>query len=250
MRAGYTHYCPSAGMPELREAAAAYLSDGRGIDVPPGRVLIANGAKPFLFFTILAVCDPGDEVIYPDPGFPIYESAISWAGAVPVPLPLHEEKDFVFDVGELEARLSPRTKLVILNSPQNPTGGVIDPTTIERDRHVAPGVRYLGALGRGLLAARLRRRVHEHRLPAGHARTHDSARRPLEGLRHDRLALRIRRRPRTPDRPARPLLRQLDLLRTAVRATGRSRRPDRAARRRWKQWSTSSAAAGASSSTG
>jgi aspartate/methionine/tyrosine aminotransferase len=132
MRSGYTHYCPSAGMAELREAAAVYLSDRRGVEVDPGRVLIANGAKPFLFFTILAVCDPGDEVIYPDPGFPIYESAISWAGAVPVPLPLHEEKDFVFDVGELEARLSPRTKLVILNSPQNPTGGVIDPTTIEQ----------------------------------------------------------------------------------------------------------------------
>jgi aspartate/methionine/tyrosine aminotransferase len=131
IRAGQTHYCPSAGLDELREAAAAYLSNSRGIDVRPGSVLIANGAKPFLFFTILAVCDPGDEVIYPDPGFPIYESAIAWAGAVPVPLPLHEEKDFVFDVGELEARLSPRTKLVILNSPQNPTGGVIDPTTID-----------------------------------------------------------------------------------------------------------------------
>jgi aspartate/methionine/tyrosine aminotransferase len=131
IRAGHTHYCPSAGMPELREAAAEYMSESRDIDVPPGRVLIANGAKPFLFFTILAVCNPGDEVIYPDPGFPIYQSAISWAGAVPVPLPLHEEKDFVFDVGELESRLSPRTKLVILNSPQNPTGGVIDPTTIE-----------------------------------------------------------------------------------------------------------------------
>jgi aspartate/methionine/tyrosine aminotransferase len=132
MRSGYTHYCPSAGMAELRETAAVYLSDSRGVEVDPGRVLIANGAKPFLFFTILAVCNPGDEVIYPDPGFPIYESAISWAGAVPVPLPLHEEKDFVFDVGELEARLSARTKLVILNSPQNPTGGVIDPTTIEQ----------------------------------------------------------------------------------------------------------------------
>jgi aspartate/methionine/tyrosine aminotransferase len=130
MRAGQTHYCPAAGLPELREAAALYLSNSRGIAVQPGSVLIANGAKPFLFFTILSVCDPGDEVIYPDPGFPIYESAISWAGAVPVPLPLHEENDFVFDVGELEARLSRRTKLVILNSPQNPTGSVIGPTTI------------------------------------------------------------------------------------------------------------------------
>ncbi len=130
MRAGQTHYCPAAGLAELREAAAIYLSNSRGVAVEPASVLIANGAKPFLFFTILAVCDPGDEVIYPDPGFPIYESAISWAGAVPVSLPLREENDFVFDVGELEARLSRRTKLVILNSPQNPTGSVIDPTTI------------------------------------------------------------------------------------------------------------------------
>src|SRR5262245_50691574 len=131
MRAGQTHYCPSAGLVEFREAAADYLATSRGVDVPGSRVLVANGAKPFLFFTILAVCDHGDEVIYPDPGFPIYESAISWSGAVPVPLPLHEERDFVFDVGELEARLSPRTKLVILNSPQNPTGGVIDASTID-----------------------------------------------------------------------------------------------------------------------
>lgn len=132
IRAGQTHYCPAAGMPALREAAAGYLSDSRQVDIAPGQVLIANGAKPFLFFTILAVCDPGDEVIYPDPGFPIYESAISWAGAVPVPLPLHEENDFLFDAGELDARLSPRTKLVILNSPQNPTGAVTDAATIEQ----------------------------------------------------------------------------------------------------------------------
>ena len=123
MRAGQTHYCPSAGLIELREAAAGYLSRTRGIAVRPDNVLVANGAKPFLFFTILATCDPGDEVIYPDPGFPIYESAINWVGATPVALPLHEERDFVFDPAELEARLSPRTKLVILNSPQNPTGG-------------------------------------------------------------------------------------------------------------------------------
>jgi aspartate/methionine/tyrosine aminotransferase len=123
MRAGQTHYCPSAGLIELRDAAAAYLSRTRGIAVRPDNVLVANGAKPFLFFTILAACNPGDEVIYPDPGFPIYESAISWVGATPVALPLHEERDFVFDPAELEARLSSRTKLVILNSPQNPTGG-------------------------------------------------------------------------------------------------------------------------------
>ena len=125
MRAGHTHYCPSAGLVELREAAAGYLARSRGVPVRAENVLVATGAKPFLFFTVLAVCNPGDEVVYPDPGFPIYESAIAWSGATPVPLPLHEERDFAFDPDELAARLSPRTKLVILNSPQNPTGGVV-----------------------------------------------------------------------------------------------------------------------------
>jgi aspartate/methionine/tyrosine aminotransferase len=125
MRAGQTHYCPSAGIVEFREVIADYLSTTRGIAVRPENVLVANGAKPFLFFTILAVANPGDEVIYPDPGFPIYESAIRWIGATPVPLPLLEERDFTFDPADLAARLSPRTKLVILNSPQNPTGGVV-----------------------------------------------------------------------------------------------------------------------------
>jgi aspartate aminotransferase len=127
MRAGETHYCPSAGIPELREVAAEFLSRTRGIDVRPANVLVGTGAKPFLFFTILATCNPGDEVIYPDPGFPIYESAIRWAGATPVPLPLLEERDFTFDPNDLAARLSDRTKLVILNSPHNPTGGAMSP---------------------------------------------------------------------------------------------------------------------------
>jgi aspartate/methionine/tyrosine aminotransferase len=131
VRAGETHYCPSAGLPELREAAAGELSATRGIEVPAGRVLVGNGAKPLLFFTILATCGPGDEVVYPDPGFPIYESAIRWAGATPVPLPLHEAADFSFDPGELRERLSPRTSLVILNSPQNPTGGVAAAADLE-----------------------------------------------------------------------------------------------------------------------
>src|SRR5262249_16759622 len=96
LRDGHTHYCPTPGLTEFREAVAEYLSESRGIAVQPGRVLIGNGAKPFLFFTILATCNPGDEVIYPDPGFPIYASAIRWAGATPVPLPLLEERDFVF----------------------------------------------------------------------------------------------------------------------------------------------------------
>lgn len=122
---GETGYTPSAGIAEFREVIAAELSHTRGIDVSAERVLVANGAKLFLFLTILAVCEPGDEVIYPDPGFPIYESAIRWAGAVPVPLPLREALGFSFSLEDLSTRLGARTKLVIVNSPNNPTGGVV-----------------------------------------------------------------------------------------------------------------------------
>jgi aspartate aminotransferase len=132
LHAGETHYCPSAGIPEFREEAARYLARSRGVAIDSANVLVGTGAKPFLFFTILATCNPGDEVVYPDPGFPIYESAIRWAGATPVPLPLLEERDFAFDLGDLESRLGPKTKLVILNSPQNPTGGALSPEETEQ----------------------------------------------------------------------------------------------------------------------
>jgi aspartate aminotransferase len=132
LRAGETHYGPAAGLPEFREAIAEHLTATRGADVSPERVLVGTGAKPFLFFGVLATCEPGDEVVYPDPGFPIYESAIRWAGATPVPLPLVEERDFAFSVDDLEARLGDRTKLVILNSPHNPTGGMCAAAELER----------------------------------------------------------------------------------------------------------------------
>jgi aspartate aminotransferase len=130
IRAGETGYCPAPGLPELREAAAVEIGRTRGVAVAPERVIVANGAKPFLLFGVLATCEPGDEVIYPDPGFPIYESAIRFAGATPVPLVLREADDFAFSVDELAARMSDRTRLVILNSPQNPTGGVLAPETL------------------------------------------------------------------------------------------------------------------------
>ena len=117
---------PRRGFP-LSARPARRISLGiAGWTSAPTRVLIAPGAKPFIFFGVLATCDPGDEVIYPDPGFPIYESVIRWAGAVPVPLPLSEESGFGFSADDLAKRLTPRTKLVILNSPANPTGGVIE----------------------------------------------------------------------------------------------------------------------------
>jgi aspartate/methionine/tyrosine aminotransferase len=126
LRDGQTHYCPAPGLPVLRETCAEHLSRHRGLAIEPERVLVAPGAKPFLFFGVLATCDPGDEVIYPNPGFPIYESVIRWAGATPVPLPLTEERGFAFSADDLAERLTPRTKLVILNSPANPTGGIVE----------------------------------------------------------------------------------------------------------------------------
>jgi len=126
LRSGQTHYTPAAGVPELRQAIAEYVGRTRGVACEAERVVVTPGGKPIMFFTILALVGPGDEVIYPDPGFPIYESVIKFAGATPVPLPLREENDFGFDVAELESLVTERTRLVIVNSPHNPTGGIID----------------------------------------------------------------------------------------------------------------------------
>jgi aspartate aminotransferase len=126
LREGHTHYCPAPGLPELREAAAEHLSKTRAVAVDPTRVLVAPGAKWFLFFGVLAVAGEGDEVIYPNPGYPIYESAINWSGATAVPLPITEETGFAFTASDLADRLTPRTRMVILNSPANPTGGALD----------------------------------------------------------------------------------------------------------------------------
>jgi aspartate/methionine/tyrosine aminotransferase len=122
---GWTHYGPTQGFPELREAIAAHVSRSRGISVGAQHVSVVPGGKPIIFFPMIALLEPGDEVIYPNPGFPIYESMIRFLGARPVPMPLEESRGFSFDLNLFRDRLSDRTKLVILNSPQNPTGGVI-----------------------------------------------------------------------------------------------------------------------------
>jgi aspartate/methionine/tyrosine aminotransferase len=139
MRRGETGYCPAPGIPELRAAAAAYLSAPRGLALVPEEVLIATGAKPFLFFTILACASAGDEVLYPDPGFPIYRSAIAWAGATPVAVPLRARADFAIDPDELASLLTPRTRLVILNSPNNPTGAVMSAEELDAVARVLEG---------------------------------------------------------------------------------------------------------------
>ncbi len=130
--AGFTHYGPSAGLPETRAAIAEHVSKTRGVSYNPEETVIVPGGKPIIFFTILALIEPGDEVIYPNPGFPIYESMISYAGGKPVPLPVQENLEWDFDTAEFERLLTSKTKLVILNSPANPTGGVMSPQTMER----------------------------------------------------------------------------------------------------------------------
>jgi aspartate/methionine/tyrosine aminotransferase len=122
---GQTRYNPPAGLPRLRQAIAQEAGRQHGLEFTPSQVIIGPGAKPGLFFPTLALVEAGDEVIYPDPGFPTYAAMISIAGGVPVPVPLREENDFSFDLKALDERISPRTKLIILNSPANPTGGVI-----------------------------------------------------------------------------------------------------------------------------
>jgi aspartate/methionine/tyrosine aminotransferase len=133
IRDGKHGYTPSAGIAELREAAARYMGGMRGLSIDPEHVVVGAGAKPFIAYAILCTTDfgAGDEVIYPNPGFPIYESQILAHGAVPVPLYLREARDFAFDPAELEAKITPKTKLLILNSPHNPTGGSLTPKDLE-----------------------------------------------------------------------------------------------------------------------
>ena len=131
LRDGKTKYTPSAGIPELREAIAAHVSATRGVSFTPDQVVVTPGAKPIMFFSILALVEPGDEVLYPAPGFPIYESMINYCGGKPVPYILREANNFRFDPTEFRALANARTKMIILNSPQNPTGGVLEQSDLQ-----------------------------------------------------------------------------------------------------------------------
>jgi aspartate/methionine/tyrosine aminotransferase len=132
LQQGYTHYVPAPGLPDVREAIGAFFGRTGRPTYPADRVIVTPGAKPIMFFTILALVGVGDEVIYPNPGFPIYESVINFVGGVPVPIPLREDVDFGFDLDLFERSLSRRTKLIVINSPANPTGGVLDRSQLER----------------------------------------------------------------------------------------------------------------------
>ena len=123
---GCTHYCNSQGIVPLRTEIAKEMERTRGVTIDPNRVVVTPGAKPIMFYSILALLGEEDEAIYPNPGFPIYESMINFIGAKPVPIPLREELDFRLDIDELKSKITPHTKLIIINSPHNPTGGVLE----------------------------------------------------------------------------------------------------------------------------
>ena len=129
---GWTGYGPTPGFPDFRDAIAEYISRSRGISVTGKNVMVVPGGKPIMFFTMMAVLEPGDEVIYPNPAFPIYESMINFLGATPVPMPLVESRGFSFDLDTFQQKLSPKTKMVVLNSPANPTGGMIPREDLEK----------------------------------------------------------------------------------------------------------------------
>jgi len=132
LRDGHHGYTPSPGIPALRAAVAADIAKHRGVEVDPARIMVVPGGKVTMFFAIMMFGEPGAEILYPNPGFPIYESVIRFSGATPVPIPLLEEKDFSFDAGEVLAQITPRTRLLIVNSPANPTGGAIPRAEIDR----------------------------------------------------------------------------------------------------------------------
>lgn len=125
MEKGFTHYTPSPGITEVRQIIAADMGSRLGFEAAPSNVIVTPGGKPIMFFTILALAEAGDEVIYPNPGFPIYESMIRFAGATPVPMHLYEERGYNPDIDELRKQITPKTKLIIVNSPNNPCGSVI-----------------------------------------------------------------------------------------------------------------------------
>ncbi|HDS09798.1 MAG TPA: pyridoxal phosphate-dependent aminotransferase [Firmicutes bacterium] len=131
LKEGFTHYGPSAGLPQFRKTIADYVSKTRNIEVKPEEVVVTPGGKPVIYFALTQLVQEGDEVIYPNPGYPIYESVINFCGAKAIPLPLLEKKDFRFEIDELKSLITPRTRAIVINSPQNPTGGIFEMADLE-----------------------------------------------------------------------------------------------------------------------
>ena len=241
---GWTGYGPTPGFPDFREAIAEYISTyARHLASTGQNVVVVPGGKPIMFFSMMAVVEPGDEVIYPNPGFPIYESVINFLGATPVPMPLVESRGFSFDLDTFESKLSAATKMVVLNSPANPTGGVIPRDGPDADRRSAARSRRADPERRDLLAHLLRRGAVVDHAVRRHAREDDHPGRLLEDLLDDRLAARLRRDAAVARRRRRQADGELELVHRQLHA---ARGPGRAARARrtpWTRWWPSSAAA-------
>ena len=222
LREGFTHYGPSAGLPDLREAIANDVAKSRGMKVDADEVVVVPGGKPIIFFTMLALVEEGDEVIYPNPGFPIYESMINFLGAKPVPIHLREERDFRLDVNELKDRITDRTKLIIINSPQNPTGGVIPKEDVQ-DIAAAIGDRDIMILSDEIYS-RLLFEGEPYSIAAVRRLQgpHDYSRRVLEDLFHDRMAPGLRRDAQGPGDAYRAPGNELDIVHRDLHADRRT----------------------------
>ena len=214
-------------------------------------MIVTPGAKPIMFFTIMALCGEGDEVLYPDPSFPMYESITAFAGAAPVPIPLREGNEFRIDTDELERLVTDRSKLLIINSPHNPCGSALTREDCEAIAEIAHAARPDRADRRGVLGHPLRRGAARQRARRRrHGRPHDPARRLVQDVRDDRLAARLRRVPARPGRAGDPAGDQLGVVHVGVQPVRRRRGAARARGSRSRRWSRSSAAAGTSSSPG
>ena len=194
---GATHYAPFPGIPALREAIAADVAARKGVIADPSQVFVTVGGKGVMLYAILGLVDPGDEVLVPDPGYPIYESLTRFVGATPVPIPIRMANDFRLDVDELAALITPRTRVLFVNSPANPTGGVLTRGDLERIATLA--IEHDLWVVADEIYGRILYDGHEHvsiaSLP-GHGRAHDHPRRLLQDVRDDRLAAGLRRRAR------------------------------------------------------
>ena len=237
---GWTRYGPPQGFAELREAVAEDVSRRRGICVGPEHVSIVPGGKPMIFFPMLALLEPGDEVIYPNPGFPIYESMIRTLGATPVPIPLVESRGFSLDLNLLRDKLGCRTKMLVLNSPHNPTGGVIP----EEDmRAIAEMVRDRDLI---VLSDEIYSRIYYERRArfdrelSRHGGENHYSGRILENLRDDRMAHGLRRDARVAGGGGQQADGELDVRAWRVLRNGRVSRRCVVRRSLWTRWSPSS----------
>ena len=225
LRAGATHYVPAPGIPPLRQAVAAFLGRTGRMRVTPDRVVVTPGAKPIMFFTILALANEGDEVLYPDPGFPMYESITKFAGAVPVPVPLRERNGFRIDTDELERLITDRSRLLIINSPHNPCGSALTREDCEAIAVIALRNDLTVLTDEVYWAIRYGHRHASVLDVDGMADRTILLDGVVEDVRDDRLAAGLRRVPARPGRAGHPAGHQLGVVHLRVQPVRRDRRP-------------------------